>query len=189
MMQKNFTYQTLTHSDFKQVITLANDVHGEGYLDENKINLWYKKGIIDNINASFVVYDDKNLVGFRITFCANNWTIDKWSSPSLWNVSQTNVCYFKCNTVDKKYRGQGLGKKLLNMSIQASKKQGAQAGVSHLWQQSPNNSAVAYFTKCGGELIKQHADKWNKESKQGYNCVLCGFDCHCTASEMIIYFK
>jgi GNAT superfamily N-acetyltransferase len=187
-MKNNFIYKPLTPDDFNHIITLANVVHGDGYLDLEQMNTWYLKGIYNNINAGFVVYDDKKLIGFRATFAANNWDIDQWSTPSLWKTPANKVCYFKCNTVDENYRGYGVGGKLLKLSIQACKKQGAQAGASHLWKQSPNNSAVAYFTKCGGELIKLHPDKWNKESKNGYNCVLCGFDCHCEAAEMMIYF-
>ena len=74
------------------------------------------------------------------------------------------------------------------LNIEAAKQQGATAGIAHLWKQSPNNSAVAYFTHCGGKLVKSHPDKWNEASKHGYNCILCGHDCHCEAAEMIIRF-
>jgi len=104
-------------------------------------------------------------------------------------VPQDKCCYFKCNTVDENYRGLGIGKTLLQLSIETAKKQGAAAGVSHLWKESPNNSAVTYFARCGGELINYHPGKWNEDSQQGYNCILCGYDCHCEAAEMIIYFE
>lgn len=187
-MKRDFSYQLLTPDDFDKIITLANLVHGDGYLDQDKIKAWYLKGIYNKINAGFVVYDEQKLIGFRITFSAKNWDIDQWCSPDVWRVPASKVCYFKCNTVDENYRGHGIGGKLLKLSIQACKKQGAQAGASHLWKQSPNNSAVGYFTKCGGELIKLHPNKWNEESKHGYHCILCGNDCHCDAAEMIIYF-
>jgi len=139
-----------------------------------------------NCNSSAETKD--KLIGFRITFTAEHWQTDQWCSPHLWKVAKDKCCYFKCNTVDENYRGLGVGKKLLQLSIEAAKQQGAQAGVAHLWKQSPNNSAVAYFTHCGGELVTSHPDKWNEASKQGYNCILCGHDCHCEAAEMIIYF-
>ena len=66
----------------------------------------------------------------------------------------SQVCYFKCNTVDESYRGYGIGSTLLRLSIDAAKQQGAKAGISHLWKQSPGNSAVKYFTKCGGQLVQ-----------------------------------
>ncbi|WP_083494306.1 GNAT family N-acetyltransferase [Colwellia sp. MT41] len=187
--QKNtIRYVPLTSAYFSQVITLANQVHGKGYLDNDKLSQWTNKGIVNTINCSFVALLDNKLIGFRSTYSANQWPIDHWCSPTLWQVDPQKCCYFKCNTVDEKHRGLGIGKQLLQLAIEAAKQQGALAGISHLWQQSPNNSAVAYFTKCGGKLIKSHPDRWHEESKQGYQCILCGHDCHCEAAEMIIHF-
>ena len=189
----NIIYTPLTPEHFQQVIVLGNQVHGEGYLNQQKLTDWVARGFSNEINCGYVALvkcdDVLNLVGFRITYSPEHWQADQWCSPNLWRVGQDKCCYFKCNTVDENYRGLGVGKTLLNLSIAAAKKQGAQAGIAHLWKQSPNNSAVAYFTHCGGELVKSHPDKWNEESKQGYNCILCGHDCHCEAAEMIIYFK
>tara|TARA_R110001583_G_scaffold46459_3_gene145708 strand:- start:3015 stop:3617 length:603 start_codon:yes stop_codon:yes gene_type:complete len=195
------TYEKLTPKYFKQVIKLANEVHGDGYLNDKSMVDWASRGISTDIsktsyNCGYVALlndksnaaDEGRLIGFRITFAAEHWQADQWCSPNLWQVPKNKCCYFKCNTVNEKYRGLGVGKRLLQLSIESAKKQGSQAGVAHLWKQSPNNSAVAYFTHCGGELIKSHPDKWNEESKQGYNCTLCGYDCHCEAAEMIIYF-
>ena len=187
--QDTIRYLPLTSVYFSQVIILANQVHGEGYLDDEKIKQWTNKGIVNAINCSFVALLDNKLVGFRSTYSANQWAIDQWCSPALWQVDSQKCCYFKCNTVDEKYRGLGIGKQLLKLAIEAAQQQGAQAGISHLWKQSPNNSAVSYFSKCGGKLIKSHPDKWNEDSRQGYDCVLCGHDCHCEAAEMIIHFN
>jgi len=184
-----FDYKNLTPNDFSKIITLGNKVHGAGYLDDQNIQQWYQQGLRNGINSGYVVYDGDKLIGFRITFACENWQIDKWCSPDLWQVATDKVCYFKCNTVDENYRGHGIGGKLLKLSIEACKRQGAQAGVSHLWRQSPGNSAVKYFTKCGGELVKSHPDKWFEASQNGYDCILCGFNCHCEAAEMIIYFE
>jgi len=188
LSKNDITYHPLTPQDFVSLIRLANAVHGDGYLDLPSLTTWYQKGLSHHQNASFVAYHQHKLVGFRITFTPDNWQIDQWVTPKLWRVASDKVCYFKCNTIDENYRGLGLGRKLLELSIDIAKQQGAVAGVSHLWKQSPNNSAVSYFTKCGGELVKSHPDKWNEESKKGYDCILCGLDCHCEAAEMIIYF-
>ncbi|WP_286265138.1 GNAT family N-acetyltransferase [Thalassotalea atypica] len=185
---KNITYQAMSPADLEQIIRLGNHVHGDGYLTQENAKAWFEKGLSGNINAGFVAYDDKKLVGFRLTYATNNWHIDQWCSPELWQASQERVCYFKCNTVDEQYRGYGIGSELLRLSIEAAQQQGAVAGVSHLWKQSPGNSAVKYFTKCGGQLVKLHPDKWREDALNGYDCILCGNDCHCEAAEMIIYF-
>lgn len=183
------SYQEISETDFDAIIALGNKVHGDGYLDKAKLASWVKKGIQNNINANFVAYHHSGeIAGFRITYAVKSWQIDQWCSPKLWHVSPEYVCYFKCNTVDENYRGLGIGGTLLKLSIAAAKQQGAKAGVSHLWKQSPNNSAVMYFSKCGGIHVQSHPDRWHQESLAGYDCILCGFDCHCEAAEMIIYF-
>lgn len=186
--KKHIRYQEMTSNDFEQIVRLGNHVHGDGYLCLEKAKAWYEKGLKNGINSGFVAYDEDKLVGFRITYASEQWHIDNWCSPNLWQVPAEQVCYFKCNTVDENYRGYGIGSKLLALSIAAAKKQGATAGVSHLWKQSPGNSAVKYFTKCGGQLVQSHPDKWREEALNGYDCIICGYDCHCEAAEMIIYF-
>ena len=185
---KNIIYRPIETRDFGAVISLALKVHGAGYIDQNKMQNWYEKGIYKGGNASFVAYDEHTLIGFRLTFAAGLWQIDQWCSPELWPIDSQRVCYFKCNTVSENYRGYGVGSQLLKLSITAAKKQGAQAGVSHLWRQSPGNSAVKYFMKCGGKLIKDHPDRWHELSTKGYDCTICHFDCHCVAAEMMIVF-
>lgn len=187
-MSISLQYHVLTPKDFHAVIKLATDVHGDGYLDIEKMNTWYQQGLKNNINASVVVYHDDELVGFRITYAPDQWLIDDWCSTGLWSTEPSNVCYFKCNTVDEKYRGHGIGGELLKRSIIAAKGQGATAGVSHLWKQSPGNSAVKYFSKNGGTLIKEHADRWRELSLAGYDCPICSNDCRCEAAEMMITF-
>lgn len=188
MNTSSIHYRTMTQDDFDKVIKLGTQVHGEGYIDHDNIVDWFEKGVKNNINANYVAYHNDKLVGFRLTFSPDRWHLDQWCSPAKWPVPPARVCYFKCNTVDENYRGYGIGSQLLFQSIAAVKQQGAVAGVSHLWMQSPGNSAVKYFTKCGGQLIEEHPDRWNGLSKQGYLCPICHNDCHCTAAEMMIVF-
>lgn len=188
MATDKITYREMQLADFEQVISLGTLVHGEGYIDHANLTNWFNRGVNIKSNANFVAYDKNKLVGFRITFSPNNWHIDKWCSPELWQIPSSEVCYFKCNTVDQAYRGHGIGSKLLALSVEAIKQQGAKAGVSHLWMQSPGNSAVKYFTKCGGKLVKEHPARWNELSQQGYLCPICHDDCHCSAAEMLLTF-
>ena len=163
------SYREMQPADFSAVIALGTAVHGAGYIDDSIIITWYQKGLLktsesEEVNANFVAYYNEKLIGFRLTYAINQWEVDQWCSPELWPQPSNKVCYFKCNTVDENYRGYGVGSQLLKLSTQAAVKQGATAGVSHLWKQSPGNSAVKYFTKCGGILIKEHADRWNELS-------------------------
>lgn len=188
-MKKTITYKAYEPNDIPAVIALGNTVHGDNYLDPEKAQYLYESGFKDNINASLVAYDGDKLVGFRLTQGAEQWHIDEWCSPDLWGWSEEQVCYFKCNTVDATYRGYGIGSELLKRSIEQAKKQGAKAGLAHIWLASPGNSAFKYFKKCGGELVKEHPNRWQSWfESDGYICPVCGEHCTCTAAEMIIHF-
>ncbi|MGI2106659.1 N-acetyltransferase family protein [Shewanella frigidimarina] len=179
----------LTPADFDAVIALGEIVHGSGYMDTAELTAIYHKGIKNDINANFVALENEQLIGFRLTYAAGQWPQDQWCTVDKWNVKFEDVCYFKSNTIAESARGQGLGGELLAASKAAVIAQGAKAGVSHLWQQSPNNAAVRYFTKAGGKLIAQHPQRWHQRYMgDDYICVLCGEDCHCVACEMLLLF-
>ncbi|TMP80774.1 GNAT family N-acetyltransferase [Pseudoalteromonas phenolica] len=183
-------YLPLTTDHFQDVITLANLVHGDNYMDEASLSKMHQQGIKHEINASFVAINKQSeLVGFRLSYAAEQWDIDKWCSPKLWPVLPSQMAYFKCIAVSEKAQGQGIGPKLLHASIVALRQQGALAGVAHLWKQSPGNGAVKYFTKAGGELVKLHDNRWTELcDTQGYVCTVCESSCQCQAAEMALLF-
>lgn len=203
-MKTNIKYMQLTPEHFDAVIALGNTVHGDNYLSPALIKDIYVNGWRDNINASWVALDTAResldttdprqigsayLIGFRLTLAPTMWRIDKWCSPELWPYPPEDICYFKCNTVDDKYRGLGLGKSLLFKSVNSAKQQGAKAGLAHIWLASPNNSAFGYFSACGGKLIKEHANKWQIHSiEDGYDCPVCPDICYCSGAEMLLNF-
>ena len=57
-------YQILTPKYFKQVIQLANEVHGEGYLTDDSIVDWVNLGIRDGINCGYVALLNQQVIGF-----------------------------------------------------------------------------------------------------------------------------
>jgi GNAT superfamily N-acetyltransferase len=187
-MSQSIEYKQLHSSDFNALIRLAIQVHGEGYVNLKMLEQWHQQGIVGSVNAGFVAYHSNQLIGYRITFAAQQWDIDKWCTTEKWKTPTEQVCYFKCNTIDSQFRGLGVGSQLLKLSCAAAKAQGAAAGIAHLWMQSPADSAVQYFTHCGGQPIAIHKSRWNDDSKQGYICTLCDDNCHCDAKEMILYF-
>ncbi len=190
MTSNKYTIKQLEKSDFGQVIALGNLVHGDGYLDEDSISVMLDRSCVGNVNVSYVMYDDLKLIGFRISYAPGQWPLDKWCTPKEWPVPFEDIAYFKCNTIHPDYQGKGLGGTLLQTSIDALKKIGAKAGLSHIWMQSPGNASFKYFTKAGGILIKTHPNRWNSDpTLPNYNCVLCGLNCHCDASEMMLVFN
>lgn len=184
----------LHEDDFEAIIALGNKINGDNYLDESSCEKILKGSIKNGLNCSYVAYaggrKDEEAIGFRLSCAPNQWVVDDWFCPDKWEAPQDKVCLFKSNMVAASYRGQGLGPLLLSYSIETAKQQGAVAGVTHIWMQSPGNSAYKYFIKAGGELIMIHPDRWHNDfSDFGYVCTICGEDCHCDGAEMILYFK
>ena len=182
----------LREDDFEDVVALGNRINGDNYLDIDTCGKIMRRGCKLGLNCSYVAYEEERgskLVGFRLTCAPGNWDIDHWFSPNKWKVPQEKVCLFKSNMVAEEYRGQGLGPLLLKHSIATAKQQGAVAGATHIWMQSPGNSAYKYFTKAGGEVVFIHPDRWHNDFADfGYICTICGEDCHCDGAEMILYF-
>lgn len=183
----------LSLTDFDDVIALGNRVHGEGYLDNDALTKMLKRSVYNDLNCSYVLYDTSvtpnRLIGFRLTYAPNSWPLDKWCTPDEWPVTPDLVAYFKCNTIHPDYQGRGLGGLLLKESVATLKKMGAKAGLSHIWMQSPGNASYKYFTKAGGQLIKLHPRRWHNDvTIPDYICILCGKDCHCDATEMMLEF-
>lgn len=189
MTQPQYPIYPLSEDDFDKVVALGNQVHGDGYLYRDTLAEMHQKGQKNGLNSSFVMYDEDKLIGFRITYAPDNWPLDRWCTPELWPFDKEQVAYFKCNTIDPDYQGKGLGGQLLKQSVSTLKQMGAKAGLSHIWMQSPGNASFKYFTKAGGQLIKTHPRRWHEdETLPDYVCIICGKDCYCDASEMILEF-
>ncbi|MBC3765184.1 GNAT family N-acetyltransferase [Neptunicella marina] len=183
------TYQPLSASHFDALLTLGNAVHGDNYLDRPALEKLYELGFKNGINASWVALNNGKLVGFRLTVAPGNWQADKWCSPDLWPFDISELCYFKCNTVDPDCQGQGIGSGMLERSCHSVNKQGGKGGIAHIWLASPGNSAFKYFSANGGVLVKEHPGKWLPNCiEEGYICPICGSHCECVAAEMLLYF-
>lgn len=179
----------LTAADHAAVIELGNRVHGDNYLTTENLADYAARGEKNGVNLNWLGYVDGQLAGIRLTFAPGQWVIDECCTPSAWPVAAEHMVYFKCAAVDDGIRGVGLGRLLLQRSISEAKKLGCSAGLAHIWMQSPNNSAYSYFSRCGGQLIGEHADRWHYISvHEGYHCPVCDGICHCTAGEMILNF-
>ncbi|PWW09709.1 MULTISPECIES: GNAT family N-acetyltransferase [Pseudidiomarina] len=184
------SYKQLTAADFDAVIELGNKVHGDNYLTDESLADYAERGIKDGINLNWLAFVDGQLAGIRLTFAPGNWELDDHCTPAEWPVTPEQMCYFKCVAVDPDIRGAGIGRGMLERSINEAKKLGCRAGLAHIWMQSPDNAAFEYFTRCGGELIEEHGKRWYDLSvNDGYHCPVCDGICYCSAGEMILRFK
>lgn len=180
---------TMQPAYFSQIIKLANQVHGDNYLNLSTLNDLYQRGIKHNINASFIALNGDKVVAYRLTYAAGQWPLDEWCSVDLWPVKPAKMAYFKSVAVVPGMQGQGLGTALLKASIAALVAQGATAGLAHIWRDSPGNAAERYFSKAGGQRLKIHPNRWlYLSATASYVCPLCGNQCHCSAAEMALLF-
>ncbi|CUS47309.1 MAG: hypothetical protein HLUCCO02_06870 [Idiomarinaceae bacterium HL-53] len=190
MATATLTFRPMTAADEAAVVTLANEVHGDNYLSPESFHDFLARGITSNgRNLNWLAFENDDLVGVRLTFAAGQWPIDDWCTPSAWPIPAEKLCYFKCAAVSERSQGGGVGKGLLYHSILEAVGSGCEGGLAHIWRQSPNNSAFEYFSRCGGELIQDHPDRWLSASlNDGYYCPVCDGTCHCVAAEMILPF-
>lgn len=179
---------TLEPEFYQEVVGLANTVHGEGYLTFTDLASMVAQGCQKGKNASFVAVVNNKVVGYRLSFAAGQWQPDQWCSVEHWPVTFATMAYFKSVAVSPTLQGYGIGQALLQQSSRILAQQGAKAGLAHLWRESPNNSAVRYFSKAGGKLIAIHNKRWQHLSAQGYICPRCNVLCSCSAAEMMLFF-
>lgn len=189
-MQADIIYREITAADSAAVIDLANQVHGDNYLNESSLTDLLTGGTVGDIKLNWLAECDNRVLGIRLTLAPGHWPIDDACTPSAWPVAAEQMCYFKCAAVDENARGLGIGKRLLTRSIDSAKQLGCKAGLAHIWLQSPKNSAYEYFSRCGGVLVAKHPDRWLKASlEDGYYCPVCDGTCYCEAGEMILVFE
>lgn len=191
MASTQLVFRPMTTADESAVVKLANEVHGDNYLSPDSFQDFLTRGITQKgRNLNWLAFLGDELVGIRLTFAAGNWAIDEWCSPSEWQIPSEKLCYFKCAAVSELSQGHGVGKGLLYHAIIEAVDSGCEGGLAHIWRQSPNNSAFQYFSKCGGELVNDHPERWLSASlNDGYYCPVCDGTCYCVAAEMILPFK
>ena len=182
--------RNLTACDYDAVVKLANDIHGENYLNSNSLEQMHQQAIKADIDANFVATSDLGqIIGYRLSFAAGQWQQDAWCSTDLWPVAITEMAYFKSVGVSPTMRGKGIASALLQHSVTALQQQGAKAGLAHIWRESPGNAAQRYFSYAGGAVLKVHPDRWRHLSETiGYCCPRCGALCRCSAAEMVLVF-
>nr|WP_275692827.1 GNAT family N-acetyltransferase [Rheinheimera hassiensis] len=170
---------------------MANTIHGDNYLNHASLTAMHQQGIVKDVNASFVALNaQQQVVGYRLSFAAGQWQPDKWCSEALWPVKAAKMAYFKSVGVSEEQRGKGVASALLNTSVAALRRQGATAGLAHIWRESPGNAAQRYFSYAGAVLVKVHPQRWRHLSETaGYYCPICGALCNCSAAEMVLTFS
>ncbi|MCB0407017.1 MAG: GNAT family N-acetyltransferase [Bdellovibrionales bacterium] len=182
--------RTIKKDDIPAICKMGDEAFGERYITEQLLQKeWpllqskdnYASYILETLESSPIA------IGFRLTYLPGLWLNTKEGRKShinLWHIPTENVAYFKTSYVSENYRGQGWGKKMALLAIDQLRKMGAQAIVTHSWNESPEDSSGKYLRHLGFEDIGIIDGFW-KDSD--YSCTECHkTPCICTAMEMIL---
>ena len=149
----NNEYCQLDPSHFEALIVLANQVHGDNYLNYQQLSHYYQLGIKNEINASWVAIQNGRLVGFRLTFAPQQWDLDQWCSTVKWPCQPQQVCYFKCTQLTKQCAAKALAQ-----PCYFTRNSVKQQGGSLVWLYLGTVRAIVRtnISLSGGKIIKQH---------------------------------
>jgi ribosomal protein S18 acetylase RimI-like enzyme len=197
IMDRTFLVRFLKKEDFDAIVKLGDKIVGKHYTSRKELEDILKRSTKDGVNCSFTLSINEGdgagerLIGFRLTCAPGQW-VDSYSrelSRQDWGFDPEKVAYLKSNMIEEEFRGRGFGRMLLDYTVAAAKRAGADAGVAQVWMNSPGNSAFKYFTRAGGRLIKIYPAYWADLHDTDALCSHCGAVCNCPAAEMIIDFS
>lgn len=186
---KSYRLRPIKTSDFAAISHLSDAAFGANYINSDELRRQWPMMQKHDLSASFLLENKSSgeALGFRITFLPGTWFNEKEGKKCLvekWPLPTKNVAYFKTALVSEALRGQGWGRKMANASIEAVKKAGGQAVVTHSWNESPGDSSGKYLKALGFHQVGVIQGFWGEEA---YQCVECNnTPCTCTATEMIL---
>jgi ribosomal protein S18 acetylase RimI-like enzyme len=178
----------LTLQDLPAVKQFTDVEIGRNYFSLEELKGALAKSKNDDVMCSFVLADENKIYGLRLAYPPGLWSKGKGKKlhAELWQTPLEKTAYFQSLFLAHEVQGQGWGPKLSAAAIQAFRRLGAQAIVTHAWKESPNNSSIKYLTKQGFQSVATHPEYWIDVD---YECVRDGKPCRCTAEEMILYIK
>jgi ribosomal protein S18 acetylase RimI-like enzyme len=178
-----------TRADIPFVKKFTDESIGHNYYTEAELHEAHDRSLSQGVMCSFLLIGENNeVLGLRLAYPPGQWSKGKGNKLHVesWKVHLNETAYFQSLFLSSKLQGQGWGPKLSEKAIEAFKKVGAKAIVTHAWKESPNNSSVRYLSKLGFQSVATHPDYWVDVD---YTCVRDGKPCHCTAEEMIYYMQ
>ena len=108
----NYIIRKASEEDFSSVFPLFKQLWPGKPLDEKALNLVFKRGILSTSDELFCAAIRGEIIGFCAYAVVNN----------LWQ--EGCISYMYAMVVDEKYRGQGIGKALINEAIADSRMKG-----------------------------------------------------------------
>lgn len=176
----------LKEPDLVDLKSFTDSTIGTGYYSQEELLDIYQRSQKNGKMCSFLLIQDGQILGFRLTYPPGQWNHGKGRqlSPHLWRVTPAETAYFQSLFLHPSVQGGGWGQKLSEESIKVLQSLGAKAVVCHSWVESPHNSSSKYLQKLGFTPLIQYPYYWKNVD---YDCPRCGKPCLCTAEEMILY--
>jgi len=176
--------------DISAICKMGDEAFGERYITKQLLQKeWPLLQSGDNC-ASYILETldpSPNPIGFRLTYLPGLWLNTKEGKKShvdLWHIPTEKVAYFKTSYVSENFRGQGWGKEMARLAINQLCKMGAQAIITHSWNESPEDSSGKYLRSLGFKDIGRIERFWQDSD---YSCTEClQTPCVCTAMEMML---
>lgn len=180
--------QSLSVETKQSILAISALQFGERYLTESRLQS------LLNVPNTIVKCEWSNdqLAGFSILMVLNRQTFrEQVYLPEEWlnqHIPATAGCigYRKMTVVHPDFENQGIGKRLFDSGEQFFEGR-CECVLSSTWWKE-DNQAIPHFLEAAGYEQKTIVDDyWTSDSiANGYDCVLCGNPCHCSAA---IYLK
>ncbi len=180
------TINLLTNNDIDNLLIIADNLFGRGYLSKNELQRY----IDDKTKTCIVVKINNEIVGFQLM-----QTIKPEEIASLalkepqWFKKQFSSCnsigVLKTIAVKDKFKNQGIGTLLTTESIKILNEK-SNCILSICWDKKENTVISSILEKCGMIQVRKIPEFWKNDSiEKNYSCNICGEPpCTCNA---IIY--
>ncbi|MCD6367319.1 MAG: GNAT family N-acetyltransferase [Bacteroidales bacterium] len=180
------TINLLTADDFDNLLIIADELFGRGYLNKNELQSY----IEDITKTSIVAKINDKIIGFQLMQTSNLDGImslvlkeQQWFKEQFSNYSSIGV--LKTLAVKDEFKNQGIGTLLTTESIKILRKK-SNCILSICWNKNDDTAVSNILGKCGMKQIRKISEFWKEDSlKRNYTCKICGAPpCTCNA---IIY--
>lgn len=173
-MADKIIIQLLQSNHFPQVIALANEQLGDGYITDHFLQSFW-----NNTAAHVkVILDQDEVIGFYIVYLH-----PVWLQEDLKTSDSQNFAVLKTIVVSEQYQRRGIGNLLMEDFLNWSKTNHFQQLFSIAWQRKESVPVENLLRKNGFEITHAIVNYWQQESEmQQYTCPECGQPpCTCTA--------
>ena len=96
-------YRQITAADSAAVIDLANEVHGDNYLNEDSFQQYLASGTVGDVQLNWIALQDDTPLGIRLTLAPGQWPIDDFCSPDAWPPAADNCATLSVPRYQKKH--------------------------------------------------------------------------------------